>query len=209
MATPMRQGVWCLLPVVLNAVPIHTQCCDHYLRDEASWLMALAISSNKHHTHTHTHTHSHTSSHETRGSQSVVLPPANPPSLLLTAPPRSPTNPYPNHPATSPPPPQAPPPPCGMPAAVCLKEALCARRKTHSCAAEPSSYVCIVIHTHTHTHHSHRRLPERELVLLCLCETTIVSPSYTSRHGIHHIIINDIYIYIEREREGGSARGGC
>ena len=38
MATPMRQGVWCLLPVVLNAVPIHTQCSDHYLRDEASWL---------------------------------------------------------------------------------------------------------------------------------------------------------------------------
>ena len=37
-ATPMRQGVWCLLPVVLNAVPIHTQCSDHYLRDEASWL---------------------------------------------------------------------------------------------------------------------------------------------------------------------------
>ena len=37
-ATPMRQGVWRLLPVVLNAVPIHTQCCDHYLRDEASWL---------------------------------------------------------------------------------------------------------------------------------------------------------------------------
>jgi hypothetical protein len=39
MATPMmRQGAWCLLPVVLNAVPIHTQCSDHYLRDEASWL---------------------------------------------------------------------------------------------------------------------------------------------------------------------------
>jgi dUTPase len=38
MATPMRQGVWCLLPVVLNAVPIHTQCSDHYLRDQASWL---------------------------------------------------------------------------------------------------------------------------------------------------------------------------
>ena len=37
-ATPMRQGVWRLLPVVLNAVPIRTQCCDHYLRDEASWL---------------------------------------------------------------------------------------------------------------------------------------------------------------------------
>jgi hypothetical protein len=34
----------------------------------------------------------------------VVLPPAKPPkpsSLLLTAPPRSPTNPYPNHPATA------------------------------------------------------------------------------------------------------------
>ncbi len=104
--------------------------------------MALAISSNKHHTHKHTHTH--TSSHETRGNQRVVLPPAKPPSLLLTAPPRSPTNPYPNHPATSPPPPQTPPPPCGMPAAVCLKEALCALRKTHSCAAEPSSNVCIV-----------------------------------------------------------------
>ena len=73
-----------------------------------------------------------------------MLPPATPPSLLLTAPPRSPTNPYPNHPATSPPPPQTPPPPCGMPAAVCLKEALCARRKTHSCTAEPSSNVCIV-----------------------------------------------------------------
>jgi hypothetical protein len=38
MAAPMRQGVWCLLPVVLNAVPIHTQFSDHYLRDEASWL---------------------------------------------------------------------------------------------------------------------------------------------------------------------------
>jgi len=94
MATPMRQGVWCLLPVVLNAVPIHTR---------------------------------------------VVLPPAKAPSLLLTAPPRSPTNPYPNHPATSPPSPQTPPPSCGMPAAVCLKEALCARRKTNSCTAEPSS----------------------------------------------------------------------
>ena len=65
-ATPMRQGVWRLLPVVLNAVPIHTQCCNHYLRDEASWLMALAISSNKHHTHTHTHTHSHLQSRDTR-----------------------------------------------------------------------------------------------------------------------------------------------
>ncbi len=38
MATPMRQGAWCLLPVVLNAAPIHTQCIDHYLKDEASWL---------------------------------------------------------------------------------------------------------------------------------------------------------------------------
>ena len=31
----------------------------------------------------------------------MVLPPATPPSLLLTAPPRSPTNPYPNHPAAA------------------------------------------------------------------------------------------------------------
>jgi hypothetical protein len=55
------------------------------------------------------------------------------------------------------PPPQTPPPPRGMPAAVCLKEALCARRKTHSCAAEPSSSVCMInTHTHidTHTHTS-------------------------------------------------------
>ena len=158
--------------------------------------MALAISSNKH--HTHKHTYAQLQSRDARQPEGVAAS-CQAPSLLLTAPPRSPTNPYPNHPATSPPPPQAPPPPCGMPAAVCLKEALCARRKTHSCAAEPSSYVCIVIHTHTHTHHahhSHRRLPERELVLLCLCETTIVSPSYASRHGIHHIIINNIYIYI-------------
>jgi hypothetical protein len=103
-----------------------------------------------------THTNTHTSSHETRGNQRVVLPPAKPPSLLLTAPPRSLTNPYPNQPATSPPPPQTPPPPCGMPAAVCLKEALCARRKTHSCTAEPSSNVYIVTPTPTatpsHTH---------------------------------------------------------
>jgi len=34
MATPMSQVV----SVVLNAVPIHWVCCDHYLRDEASWL---------------------------------------------------------------------------------------------------------------------------------------------------------------------------
>ena len=42
---------------------------------------------------------------ETRGKQGVVHALANPPSLLLTAPPRSPSNPcapYPNHPATSP-----------------------------------------------------------------------------------------------------------
>ena len=130
--------------------------------------MALAISSNKHHTHKH-----HTP---------VVLPPAKPPSLLLTAPPRSPTNHYPNHPATSPPPQQAPPPPCGMPA-VCLKEALCARGKTHSCAAEPSSNVCIVTpttahtqtypHTHTHSYCNigcfqyYCTRPQRDLVLLC------------------------------------------
>ena len=42
------------------------------------------------------------------------------------APPRSPTNTYPNHPASSQPPPRPPPPPYGMPANVCLKEALCA-----------------------------------------------------------------------------------
>ena len=29
-------------------------------------------------------------------------------------------------------------------------------------------------HTHTRTHHSQRWLPERELVLLCPCETTII-----------------------------------
>jgi len=37
-AKPIRQGVWCLLPVELKAVPIHTQCSDQYLRDEASLL---------------------------------------------------------------------------------------------------------------------------------------------------------------------------
>jgi hypothetical protein len=32
-------GVYCQWSVVvLNAVPIHTQCIAHYLRDEASWL---------------------------------------------------------------------------------------------------------------------------------------------------------------------------
>jgi hypothetical protein len=54
--------------------------------------------------------------------------------------------------------------------------------------------------THTETdrhisiqvHHPHRRLPQRELALLCPFETTIISPSYTSHHGIHHIIIKDI-----------------
>ena len=59
--------MWCLLPVVLNSVPIHIQCSNHYLRDEASWLdckamtphPSEAISSNKPHTHTHTHTHTH------------------------------------------------------------------------------------------------------------------------------------------------------
>ena len=143
------------MPVVLNAVPIHTQCCDHYLRDEASWLMALAISSNKHHTHTHTHTPQVTRHAEARAWCCLLpIPPASS-SLLLLDPQPTPrymafelffvsarTNKrhhhHPNHPAsTSPPPPQTPPPPCGMPAAVCLKEALCARRKTHSCAAGP------------------------------------------------------------------------
>jgi hypothetical protein len=56
------------------------------------------------------------------------------------------------------------------------------------------SYIHTHIHTyiHTHIHHPHRRLPQRELVLLCPFETTIISPSYTSHHGIHHIIIKDI-----------------
>ena len=31
-------SMWCLVPVVLNAVPIHTQCSHHYLRDEAAGL---------------------------------------------------------------------------------------------------------------------------------------------------------------------------
>jgi hypothetical protein len=35
MATPMSESVRCFLSVVLNAVPIHTQCSDHYLRIEA------------------------------------------------------------------------------------------------------------------------------------------------------------------------------
>jgi hypothetical protein len=71
---------------------------------------------------------------------------------------------------------------CGMPA-VCLKEALCARGKTHSCAAEPSSNVCIVTpttahtqtypHTHTHSYCNigcfqyYCTRPQRDLVLLC------------------------------------------
>ena len=46
--------------VVLNAVPIHAQ-------------FSAPIN--------HTHTHTHTSSHETRGNQCVVLPPAKPPEL--------------------------------------------------------------------------------------------------------------------------------
>ena len=95
--------------------------------------------------YTHTHTHTHTSSHETRGNKRVVLPPANPPSLLLTAPPRFPLlqDPVTNTSASL------------WHACFCVSQrALCARRKTHSCAAEPSSYVCIVIHTYTHTHTS-------------------------------------------------------
>jgi len=52
-------------------------------------------------------------------------------------------------------------------------------------------------HTHTRTHHSQRWLPERELVLLCPCETTIIereiylllqSYHHHIRHFIHHII---------------------
>jgi hypothetical protein len=196
MATPMRQGVWCLLPVVLNAVPIHTQCCDHYLRDEASWLMALAISSNKHHTHTHTRTHTPpvTRHAEARAWCCLLpIPPASS-SLLLLDPPPTPI-------------PTIPPPPhhrhkhlrllvgCLL---LCASKRLFVRGERRILAPQSHRRTCVLSYTHTHTHtnHSHRRLPERELVLLCLCETTIVSPSYTSRHGIHHIIINNIYIYI-------------
>ena len=168
--------------------------------------MALAIGSNKHHAHTHTHTHP--SSHETRGNQSVVLPPAKPLSLLHTAPHQHLSQPS-RHLSTT-----------ATSTSASLWDACCRVPQRGSLCAEKDAFLrrrAIVVrvychthtHTHTHIHHSHRRLPERELVLLCLCETTIVSPSYTSRHGIHHIIINDIYIYIEREREGGSARGGC
>ena len=87
------------------------------------------------------------------------------------------TLPHPNHPATSPPPPPTPPPPCGMRADVCLKEALCAWRKTHSCAAERLSCVYIVKHTQTdthtrNTHHSHRWLLQR----------LYFTPWNTSRH---------------------------
>ena len=57
-----RQGVWCLLPVVLNAVPIHTQCSDHYLRGEASWLSLKLAPIN----HTHAHAHTHLQSREAR-----------------------------------------------------------------------------------------------------------------------------------------------
>jgi hypothetical protein len=61
----MRQGVWCLLPVALNAVPIHTQCSDHYLGEEASWLALSSHSAPINHTHTRTNS----SSHETHGNQ--------------------------------------------------------------------------------------------------------------------------------------------
>ena len=41
--------------------------------------------------------------------------------------------------------------------------------------------------THTNIHHPHRWLTQRELVLLCPFEATIISPSCTSNHGIKHI----------------------
>ena len=119
-------------------------------------------------------------------------------------------NTYPNHPATSPPPPQTPPPPSGMPAAVCLKEALCARRKTHSCAAEPSSYVCIVKHTHTsRTSLTSAAAGAWTCVVVPLWDYNRITIIYVTSWNTSHHHKQYTYIYIERERERGNARGGC
>jgi len=74
MANPIRQGVWCLLPVVLNAVPIHTQCSDHYLRGEASWLSLKLAPINHTHAHAHTHLQSREARQPERGAASCQAP---------------------------------------------------------------------------------------------------------------------------------------
>ena len=101
--------------------------------------------------------------------------------------PRSPTNPSPNHPATSPPLPQTPPPPSGNCCFVPQRGSLCVQNDAF---LRPRAIVVrIYCHTHArthaHTHHPHRRLPQRELVVFCPFETTIILSSYTSHHGIH------------------------
>jgi hypothetical protein len=110
-----------------------------------------------------------------------------------------PTYPYPNHPATSPPPPQTPPPPSGMPAAVCLKEALCARRDAF--LRRRAIVVRIYCHTNTHTHaHTHTHtytyithicgMRRVQLYWCALVRLQIISPSYTSHN--HTTIITGV-----------------
>jgi hypothetical protein len=181
MATPMRQGVWCLLPVVLNAVPIHTQCCDHYLRDEASWLMALAISSNKHHTHTHTRTHTPpvTRHAEARAWCCLLpIPPASS-SLLLLDPPPTPI-------------PNIPPPPhhrhkhlrllvgCLL---LCASKRLFVRGERRILAPQSHRRTCVLSYTHTHTHITH--IGGCRSVNLCCCAFVRLQ-SY--HHHIRHVM---------------------
>ena len=42
MSTAMRVSVWCLVPVVLNTVPIHTPCSDQTLSEPSSHLSTIA-----------------------------------------------------------------------------------------------------------------------------------------------------------------------
>ena len=101
------------------------------------------------------------------------------------------------------------------------------RRKTHSCAAEPSSYAYIVslslphthihtrIHTHTYTHtythmYTHKgtyvytdKAPTspaaaaRSCIDVPLWDYNHISPSYTSHHGRHHMLTKDILLHID------------
>ena len=61
------------------------------------------------------------------------------------------------------------------------------RRHTHT-HTHTHSHTHARTHTHTHIHQPHRRLPQRELVLLCPFETTIISPPVhvTSWNASHH-----------------------